>query len=129
LRRDDFLRDSRIIRLATAEDGGPHVTPLWYLYDAGKFYIGTSAKSRKVRNIQRDDRVGFCVDVGINAPNIYGVAGQGRARLILDSSVKGIATRILMRYFESMTGAAQDLLDDTDCIVEITPDRTWGWQY
>jgi hypothetical protein len=57
------------------------------------------------------------------------VAGQGRARLILDSSVKGIATRILMRYFESMTGAAQDLLDDTDCIVEITPDRTWGWQY
>lgn len=126
-RRDDFLRSSKVLRLATSEDGGPHVAPVWYVYESGRFYVGTSSKSRKARNAARNPLVGFCVDVGVHSPDIYGVAGQGTARLIRDSSVKGTAARILLRYFDGMTGAARELLDETDCVIEITPSRMWEW--
>jgi nitroimidazol reductase NimA-like FMN-containing flavoprotein (pyridoxamine 5'-phosphate oxidase superfamily) len=129
-RQSDFLRDGRVLRLATNEEAGPHVAPVWYLYDSGLFYIGTNSKTRKVRNIERDGRVGFSIDVGINSPDIYGVAGQGRAAVLRDSRVKEIGRRILLRYFEDMAvPAAQELLDDTDCIVVVTPERTWKWEY
>lgn len=121
------MTKSKVIRLATNEEAGPHVVPVWYIYRNRRFYIGTRLGSRKAKNIRRDPRVGFCIDVGINEPDIYGVAGQGRARLITDASVKGIATEILLRYFDEMTEAAQALLDDTDCIIEITPSRMWNW--
>ena len=62
-RQSDFLRDGRVLRLATNEEAGPHVAPVWYLYDSGLFYIGTNSKTRKVRNIERDGRVGFSIDV------------------------------------------------------------------
>lgn len=130
LQQDEFLNTAKVVRLATVEDGGPHVAPVWYLYEGGRFYIGTNSKTRKARNVKRDSRVGFCVDVGVNSPDIYGVAGQGRARLILDSTVKERAARILLRYFDDLQNeAARELLDDTDCIIEVTPERTWRWQY
>ncbi len=128
-RRDDFLRKGLVVRLATAEDAGPHIVPVWYMYENGRFYIGTNSKTRKARNVRRNANVGFCVDKGVNAPDIYGVAGQGRARLIEDSGVKEIGKRIILRYFDGMTKAAQELLDDTDCIIEVTPVRMWKWQY
>jgi len=125
----DFLRKGLVLRLATAEDAGPHIVPVWYMYKDGKFYIGTSASTRKVRNIRKNANVGFCVDEGVNAPGIYGVAGQGTALLIENSDIKAIGKQILLRYFDDMTDAAQELLDDTDCIIEITPVRMWKWQY
>ena len=128
-RRDDFLRKGLVVRLATAEDAGPHIVPVWYMYENGRFYIGTNSKTRKARNVRRNANVGFCVDKGVNAPDIYGVAGQGRARLIEDSGVKEIGKRIILRYFDGMTKSAQELLDDTDCIIEVTPVRMWKWQY
>ena len=71
------------------------------------------------------------VDVGINAPNIFGVMGQGKANLILNKTkVKKIATKILLRYFKNMKNkSAIELLDDTDCIIEINPDKFSNWNY
>ena len=47
--------------------------------------------------------------------------GQGEANLILEKSkVKTIAKKILLRYFKTLENkSAQELLDDTDCIIEI----------
>ncbi|MGA0297393.1 MAG: pyridoxamine 5'-phosphate oxidase, partial [Nitrosopumilaceae archaeon] len=76
-------------------------------------------------------RVSFCVDVGVNAPNIYGVKGEGNANLILEETkVKKIATKILLRYFKNMKNkSAQELLDDTDCVIEIVPESFSTWSY
>jgi len=69
--------------------------------------------------------------VGVNAPDIYGVMGQGNANLILDNAkVKTIAKKILSRYFKSLENkSAKELLDDTDCIIEIIPDKVTVWDY
>ena len=84
-RRDEFLKEQKILRLATiGKNKTPHISPVWYRYSGKKFYIGTNTNRQKVKNLKRNSRVSFCVDVGINTPNIFGVMGQGNANLILE---------------------------------------------
>ena len=130
--RDNFLKEQKILRLATIGPKGiPHIVPVWYLYSGKKIYIGTNTRTNKAKNLKKNNRVGFCVDVGIRAPNIEGVMGQGKANLILQSSkVSKIAKKILLRYFQTLNNpSAQELLDETDCIIEIIPNNFSVWHY
>jgi len=131
-KKDEFLSEQKILRLATiGENKTPHISPVWYRYSAKKFYIGTNTSRQKIKNIKINNRVSFCVDVGISAPDIYGVMGQGNANLILENTkVKSIAKKILLRYFKTLENkSAKELLDDTDCIIEIIPDKVTVWNY
>lgn len=131
-KRDEFLKEQKILRLATiGKNKTPHISPVWYRYSGKKFYIGTNTSRQKIKNLKRNNKVSFCVDVGINAPNIYGVMGQGNANLILENAkVKSIAKKILLRYFKSLENkSAKELLDDTNCIIEIIPDKVTVWNY
>ncbi len=79
----------------------------------------------------KNNIVSCCVDVGINAPNIYGVLLQGKANLSLENStVNTLAKRILLRYFKTLENkSAKELLNDTDCIIEIIPKKFTVWNY
>ncbi len=131
-KRDEFLREQKILRLATiSKNKTPHIVPVWYRYSAKKFYIGTNIKTQKAKNVMKNKHVSCCIDVGINAPNIYGVMVQGNASLILDApKVKTIAKKILLRYFKTLENkSAKELLDATDCIIEIVPEKFTVWNY
>ena len=131
-KKDDFLKSQKVLRLATiGKNKTPHIAPVWYRYVNNKIQIGTNSKTQKAKNVIKNNKVSFCVDVGINAPNIYGVMGQGEARLILEKSkVKIIAKKILLRYFKTLENkSAQELLEDTDCIIEINPEKYSVWNY
>ena len=131
-KRDEFLKSQKVLRLATiGKNKTPHIAPVWYRYVGKKFYIGTNSKTQKAKNVKKNNKVSFCVDVGINAPNIFGVMGQGEANLILDKSkVKTIAKKILLQYFKTLENkSAKELLEDTDCIIEITPEKFSIWDY
>ena len=131
-KKDEFLKTQKILRLATiGKNKTPHIVPVWYRYSAKKFYIGTNTRTQKAKNLKKNDRVSFCVDVGVNAPNIYGVMGQGKVNLILEEKkVKTIAKKILLRYFKTIENkSAKELLDDTDCIIEIVPEKISLWSY
>ena len=126
-----FLKEQKILRLATVDKkGNPHLVPVWYIYTGVKFYIGTNTKTKKAKNVQKNNKVCFCVDDGVWSP-IHGVMGNGKARLILqESTVKKIAKKILLRYFKSLNGkSARELLDNTDCVIEITPSKITSWEY
>ena len=129
--QDKFLKSQKVLRLATiGKNKTPHIAPVWYLYSSKKIYIGTNTKTQKAQNVKKNNRVSFCVDVGVNSPDIYGVMAQGTAKLILSSQVKKIAKKILLRYFDSMENeSAKELLDDTDCIIEVTPEKWSQWNY
>jgi len=131
-KRDDFIKTQKVLRLATIDQKGtPHIVPVWYLYNAKKFYIGTNTRTEKAKNIKKNKQVGLCIDIGIQSPDIFGVLGQGSAKLILDKNlVSKLAKRILLRYFRSLENkSAKELLDDTDCIIEITPKKFSVWSY
>jgi nitroimidazol reductase NimA-like FMN-containing flavoprotein (pyridoxamine 5'-phosphate oxidase superfamily) len=126
-----FLKKQKILHLATIDNKGtPHLVPVWYKYVGKKFYISTNTKTSKAKNIAKSNKVCFCIDAGVWSP-IDGVMGTGRAKLIKDSDkVKKIASQILLRYFKTLKGrSAKQLLDQTDCIIEITPLRVTSWHY
>lgn len=130
-RRDEFLKTQKILHLTTiGSNKTPHIVPVWYMYSSKKIYIGTNTRTQKAKNVKKNNRVAFCVDMGVNSP-IYGVMGQGNANIILENSkVKQIAKKILARYFKSMQNkSAIELLDDTDCIIEIVPEKLSVWSY
>ena len=131
-RRDEFLKEQKVLRLATiGKSKTPHIVPVWYRYSGKKFYIGTNTKTEKAKNVKKNNKVSCCVDVGINAPDIYGVLIRGNASLILENNkVKTIAKKILLRYFKSLDNkSARELLNDTDCIIEIIPEKFTVWNY
>ena len=131
-KRDEFLKTQKILRLSTIDKNNfPHITPVWYIFSGKKIYIGTDTKSQKIKNLEKNNHVSFCVDVGVNAPNIYGVMGQGIANIILEMpKAKKIAKKILLKYFKTLENkSAKGLLEDTDCIIEIIPQKYSKWSY
>ena len=126
-RRDKFLAEQKVLRLATVSgDGIPHVVPVWFIYRDGIIYIGTNTRTAKAKNISQTGRAAFCVDEGVRAP-LYGVMGQGRARL-MTGDIGGLAREILLRYFDTMQDeSAIQLYEETDCIIEITPNHVTEW--
>ena len=128
----EFLKKEKILHLATIDEkNSPHIVPVWYLYSAKKIYVGTNTKTQKAKNIKIHKKVSFCVDVGVNAPNIFGVMGKGTAKLLKEKIiVNKIARKILLRYFKSLDNkSAKELLEDTDCIIEILPKEFSNWKY
>jgi general stress protein 26 len=131
-KRDEFLKTQKILRLSTiGKNNFPHITPVWYMFSGKKIYIGTDTKSQKIKNIQKNNHVSFCVDVGVNSPDIYGVMGKGIANLILEMpKTKTIAKKILLKYFKTLENkSAKQLLEDTECIIEIIPQKFSTWNY
>ena len=50
--------------------------------------------------------------------------------ILKESKVKTIAKKILLRYFKTLDNkSAKELLDDTDCIIEIVPEKISVWNY
>jgi nitroimidazol reductase NimA-like FMN-containing flavoprotein (pyridoxamine 5'-phosphate oxidase superfamily) len=132
MKSEKFLKTQKILRLATIDGTGvPHIVPVWYMYRDDKFYVGTNTKTRKAKNIRKNPKISFCVDVGIRSPDIIGVMGTGRAKLILKKElVEKLARKILLRYFKDMKNkSAQELFDQTDCIIQITPRKVTEWKY
>ena len=131
-KRDEFLKIQKILRLSTIDKSNfPHITPVWYMFNDEKIYIGTNTKNQKIKNIEKNNHVSFCVDVGVNSPDIYGVMGQGIANIILEiPKVRTIAEKILLKYFKTLENkSAKELLDDTDCVIEIIPQKYAKWNY
>ena len=91
------------------------------MYSAKKSILEQIPKLRKQKNIKKHRKVSFCVDVGVNAPNIFGVMGKGTAKLLKEKkTVNRIAKKILLRYFKSLNNkSAKEVIVDTDCIIEI----------
>ncbi len=99
---EEFLELPRHAILGTnRRDGPPQLSPVWYLYEDGRVYIGVLAATAKVRNLRRDPRIGLCVDGG--HPDARAVMIYGGAELIEAESPwrEEIIWRINRRYHDS----------------------------
>lgn len=128
---DEFLKNGRILKIASISGNKPHVTPIWYVYLNGKFYISTSSKTRKVKNIKGNKNVAFSLDVGANFADVKAVVGSGIAQIVTDSKLaREVDTKIKIKYLGSTEHPiAKKLAELDDTVIEITPTEKIGWDY
>lgn len=72
------LREEPAVWCATVRpDGSPHVTPVWFVFEVGTWWIATPRRSVKVANLELQDHV----SLALPDPDRPLVA-QGRARIV-----------------------------------------------
>jgi len=72
-RRDD----AKNVWVATVRPGGrPHLVPVWFVVDGGKWYLCTAPGSVKARNLKANPRIALALEDGSNP---YVVEGEARA--------------------------------------------------
>lgn len=61
---DALLAAAVPARLATIDSGGfPHVTPLWFIWTDGAFYLTSISDRPHLRRLAANPRAGICVDI------------------------------------------------------------------
>lgn len=133
--RNAFLAEKRIGRLATLrEDGWPHVTPIWYAWEDGRFLLTLGNSRRHLRNIASDPHVTLCVDEDLRVTDPTqpprSVVCFGLATLVEDEqAVRAATTKVLGRYLGDVSGPEFEELAwfEGRTLVEITPVRWLAW--
>ena len=128
---DVILRAPVNAVLATnRRDGAPQLSPIWYLYEDGRFHISVGAESVKARNVRRDPRVSLCIDEG--HPDGRAVTVCGIAEIIEGESAwrDDVNWRIVLRYHETEADARH--YDETkpdwgpSALLVVTPDKVYS---
>jgi len=130
---DAFLHERQSMSVATFNhDETIHLVAMWYGFHDGKPAFETFAKSQKVLNLKRDNRISVLVEDGGQYDELRGVEIVGTARVIDDPDViMAIARNVVERYVElqdpaDLDAVAAGMANKRSAIV-IEPDRVVSW--
>ncbi|MBI3116094.1 MAG: pyridoxamine 5'-phosphate oxidase family protein [Thaumarchaeota archaeon] len=124
---EEFLRESRVTRIATVtEDGAPYVVPVVYEWDGKQMYLVARKRAAWVRYIRREPRV--CVVTDEEPLPQRKVIVEGIAE-IMDTDWVEIARRIVTRYLGPSVSEKylQGTLDQPRLVIRITPKKITTW--
>jgi len=79
---DAFLAQERTCRVATAGPQGPHVTPLWYVWDGTALWLTSLTRSQRWTDVLRDPRIAVLVDAGEDYAQLRGAELRGTAEVV-----------------------------------------------
>lgn len=132
---DAFLHEPRTMNLATRNhDDTIHLVAMWYGFLDGRIGFETFAKSQKVRNLRRDDRLTALVEAGDSYDQLRGVELVGHVEVTDDSEVLMAVARDVIDRYQPEVGAA-----DVDAVARMmvqkrvailfTPERVVSWDH
>ncbi len=95
-----FIQERRIATMATNGPAGhPHLVAMWYAVIDGQVWFETKAKSQKVKNLQRDDRITVSLEAGHTYDQLRGVSIEGRAVIVDDpDALWAVGVSVWERY-------------------------------
>jgi len=79
---DAFLAEQRTCRLATLSPSGPHVSPVWFVWDGGALWVYSLTRSQRWTDLQRAPQVAVVVDDGHHYAELHGVEIEGQASVV-----------------------------------------------
>jgi PPOX class probable F420-dependent enzyme len=129
-----FLEEQRILQVATIDhDGWPHLIAMWYVLINDQIAFWTYAKSQKVVNLRRDDRLTCLVETGEHYDELRGVQIKGRA-IISDNreTVQQIGEVIVERYYGSLNDNTRRMVEAQAAkrvIVFVKPIEIVSWDH
>lgn len=124
-RMDGFLAEARnAIVAAVRSDGRPSMTPNWFLWTDGKFYISTTKARAKFRLFSRDARVQLAID---DATGFRYVIVDGSVEISDDVDAGLDYFRALRhkhgRLEQSDEELKSEMIRDDRILLIVTPDR------
>jgi PPOX class probable F420-dependent enzyme len=131
-----FLQQSRTATIATIGPGGfPHLVAMWYGLLDGKVCFETKLKSQKVVNLRRDPRVSCSVEAGETYDQLRGVAIEGTAAIIEDTSsdeywaaAVSVFERYQRPYTEEMRPFVEQMMNKR-VVIRVDPVRVRSWDH
>jgi len=75
--------------------GGPHVTPVWYVWDGEDFYFSITTDRAKYSNIKRDPSISLIVEDG---PSYVAAYGEAEFLDMGHSYVPALTDQLISKY-------------------------------
>jgi PPOX class probable F420-dependent enzyme len=130
----EFVRRSRTVTLATNGPAGmPHLVAMWYAVLEGEIWFETKAKSQKVQNLRRDDRVTCLIEDGRTYDVLRGVAIEGHATISTEpEDILRVGISVWERYYGPYTEDQRPMVDalmNKRVVVRVVPTRTRSWDH
>jgi hypothetical protein len=137
---DDVLRDSLVRELLEARlvcvfatfdrAVGIHAVPMWYALDGDTVLLATGARSRKVRNLERDHRATLVLHDSRPGFEVCGASLVGTVELVRGTEAARFVARVHDRYVDR--NAQQDpdarrFLASDDVALVLTPVSAFTW--
>ncbi|MCS7143068.1 MAG: pyridoxamine 5'-phosphate oxidase family protein [Aigarchaeota archaeon] len=119
----DFIKRNEICRFATVDENGyPHLVPICYIYKNGAFYMVTDLRTRKLRNVERRNKVALVIDR--YKPN-KAVMVVGDAQTLYSGPE---FVEVSKMFFERFAWARNDPWGEGEAaIIKVTPLRKVSW--
>lgn len=132
---DSFLHERQTMNVATFNhDGTIHLVAMWYGFLDGRPCFETYARSQKVANLRRDNRVTVLVEDGDTYETLRGVELVGTAEVLDDPDVVvQAATSVVHRYMDLASPedahAAAVALAHKRVAIRVHADRVVSWDH
>lgn len=130
-RQRALIDQRRIASVVTlSEDGMPHITPVWFLYEDDAFLIVINSASAKGSNVSRDDRMALMLDRR-EAGEETGFSVCGHAEILTGEDAAQVVRRVHAKYLtqqgveDPAVGPVFAAIDDI--ALKLVPTRTISW--
>ncbi|MFP5021295.1 pyridoxamine 5'-phosphate oxidase family protein [Pseudonocardia phyllosphaerae] len=142
-----FLGEERTCRVATISADGPHVTPLWYLWDGaqgsegsggpegsggGTLWLTSLSRSQRWTDLERDPRVAVVVDAGHDYTELRGVELRGRVEVVGEVPRTGEPDpeleRVEQAFADRYTGG-HVVIDGRHGWLRLHPEKITSWDF
>lgn len=119
----EFVSKLEFCKLASInEDGSPHVTPTWFMYEdkTNILAISTGEKTIKAQNVRKDSRVSVLLDDDYSYVTVIGTA-----KINSDRDGNKDTETMAIKYMgeESAKKSLPELLKIKHVTIEVTPQR------
>ena len=111
-------------RIATSHDDIPHIKPVSYIFEDGKFFVATDFETRTFKNIQTNPRAALSIDV-YKMGGHKAVCIQGKA-LIIKKGKQFL--EIYKKFHEEFEWVQNDPWDENEApFIKIVPKTKTSW--
>jgi hypothetical protein len=131
---DAFLAKERTCRVATVGgDGGPHVAPLWFVWDGTFLWLNSIVRSQRWTDLQRDRRIAVVVDTGEQFLDLRGVEIRGTVAVVGDvprgSEPDGALHGVELAFARKYAGRDEFVADGRHAWLRVTPESIVSWDF
>ena len=123
------LREEKIAWLTTVRaDGQPQSVPVWFLWDGETLLVYSQPGRQKLRNIGRNQRVGFNLNSNEGGGDV--VRAEGEAKIVQDAPPATDVPEYIRKYRDHIARIGYEEVGFAKAYsiaVRITPTRWQAW--